>query len=389
MNSVATIDRDRLLRLFLDLVRTDSHSRHEGRVAARLGRELQEIGAEVWVDGAGQVTGSDTGNLLACLPGTVPGAPPILLCAHMDTVVPGEGVAPTVEGDVVRSDGRTVLGGDDKSGCAIICEVARVLQESAIPHGEVEMVFTVCEEVGLLGAKSLDTSRLHARRGLVLDADEPECLFTRAPGADRIRATVRGIEAHAGMCPERGISAIQVAAEAIAAMRLGRIDDETTANIGRIEGGRATNIVPPEVTLAGEVRSHDERKLAVHSRHLRECLEAAASRHHVVLDGREVHAEARVHIEREYEAMRLADDSPAVRLVTQAAAAAGLAVRTASMGGGSDANVLNQRGFEVANLGTGMHEVHTVREWLDVGEMVRAAVIVLETVRLAAARAAP
>src|SRR4051794_29669543 len=240
-----TISRERLLALFLDLVRIDSHSRRERGVALRLVPELEALGAEVRFDDAGTKVGGDTGNLIARIDGTVD-VEPLLLSAHMDTVVPGEGVQPIIDGDVVRSDGRTVLGGDDKSGLAVICEVVRALREQRVPHGPVDVVFTICEEVGLLGARHLDLTGLRARTGLVLDSDAPGFLVTRAPAANHMEFVVRGIEAHAGMAPERGISAIKVAAEGIAAMRLGRIDDETTANIGVIRGGAATNIVPNE-----------------------------------------------------------------------------------------------------------------------------------------------
>ena len=174
----------------------------------------------------------------------------------MDTVVPGEGIRPIRDGDILRTDGRTVLGGDDKSGVAIICEALRVVKENRLPCADVDVVFTICEEAGLIGAKCLDVSRLRARTGLVLDSDSVGFLFTKAPAKNRMEFRVHGLEAHAGVCPERGINAIQVAAEGIAHMRLGRIDHETTANIGVVEGGMAVNIVPNQVVLRGEARSH-------------------------------------------------------------------------------------------------------------------------------------
>src|SRR5262245_4876756 len=177
------VSTERMTKLFLELVRIDSHSRKELDVARRLERELGMLGAEVWFDDAGAKVGGNVGNLLARVRGTV-AAEPLLLSAHMDTVVPGEGVKPIIEDDVIRSDGTTVLGGDDKSGLTIVCEVLRVLAERGIPHGDIEVAFTICEEVGLLGAKHLDVSRLRARSGLVLDSDAPGYLFTRAPAAN-------------------------------------------------------------------------------------------------------------------------------------------------------------------------------------------------------------
>ncbi len=382
--ATAGISRERLTTLFLELVRIDSHSRQERAMAERLARELRDLGAEVWVDDAGAKVGGTTGNVLARVAAT-PGATtvaPLLLSAHMDTVIPGEGVRPIVEGDVIRTDGTTVLGGDDKSGCAIICEVLRVLRDEGIPHGVVEVAFTICEEVGLLGAKHLDVSGLTARAGLVLDSDAPGYLFTRAPASNHLTFTVHGLEAHAGMAPERGINAIRVAAEGVAAMRLGRIDEATTANIGIVTGGGAINVVPKLVRLEGEARSHDAGKLAVQCEHMQHALEGAAARHTIVLDGREVRARVESVIERSYDAMDVPDAAPIVQLVLRAAASLGHSVESAPMGGGCDANVLNGRGFQVANLGTGMRDIHTVKEWLRVGDMVRTAEVIVEMLRL-------
>jgi tripeptide aminopeptidase len=281
-----TVDRQRIVDLFLELVRIDSLSRRERAVAQRLERELGALGAAIDYDTAGERVGGQVGNLIAHLPGTRAGVAPLLLCAHMDTVAPGENVRPVVEQGVIRSDGTTVLGGDDKSGCAVVCEAVRVLRERGIPHGPIDVVFTICEEVGLLGAKHLDIDRVRARTGLVFDSDAIHLLYTRAPGANMIEVTVEGLEAHAGMCPERGLSAIQVAAAAIAPMRLGRIDAETTANLGVIQGGTAINVVPKRVVVCGEARSHDPAKLDAQTAHMRGCFEDAAARYATILDER-------------------------------------------------------------------------------------------------------
>jgi tripeptide aminopeptidase len=203
-------------------------------------------------------------------------------------------------------------------------------------------------------------------------------VFTKAPGSTLVRVTVRGRAAHAGMAPEAGISAIRVAAEAVAAMRLGRIDDETTANLGRIEGGRAVNIVPDEVRVEGEARSHDPEKLAAQCAHMRACFEDAAGRH----PGAAVHVE----LEAMYRPMAVDDDAPIMRLLREAAAHVGRPITAAGMGGGCDANILNHRGLEVVNLGTGMREIHTTNEWLKVSDMVAAAEVTLAAIRLAAGR---
>lgn len=376
------IQRERLKELLIELVQIDSLSRREQAIALRLKRELEELGGRVWMDDAGARVGGTAGNLIAHFHGNVAGAAPLLLSAHMDTVVPGEGVAPVLEGTILRSDGRTVLGGDDKSGIAIICEVLRVAREKNLPCSDTDVVFTICEEAGLLGAKCLDVSRLRARRGLVLDSDSVGFLFTKAPAANRIEFDIHGLAAHAGVCPEKGISAVQVAAEGIAEMRLGRIDKETTANIGLIEGGMAVNIIPNTVRLKGEARSHNEEALERQTRHMVQCLEEAAARHTLELDGRRFQAKVEARIERDYDRMEVAEDSPIVRLVRTAGRNLGIEVRTLATGGGCDANVLNKKGLEVANLSTGMREIHTVKEWLDLNDLYVSAQMVLEIVRL-------
>jgi tripeptide aminopeptidase len=379
---MASVNPERLRKLLLELVQIDSLSRHERTIALRLKHELESAGAVCEFDRAGEAVQGDTGNLVGRLAGTVRGVAPLLLCAHMDTVVPGEGVKPIVEGNIVRTDGNTVLGGDDKSGCATICEALHQLREQNIAHGPIEVVFTICEEVGLLGAKNLDLGLISAREGLVLDSDAPGCLFVRAPGAQSLRFTVRGLEAHAGMAPERGISAIKVASEAIARMKLGRIDEETTANLGLIQGGRAVNIIPNEVTVRGEARSRDAAKLAAQIEHMVGCFTEAVARATVTIDGKRVDATLEYAAQPEYAAMNVPDDAPLVRKVVEAARRAGRVVKPEAMGGGCDANIFNQRGLTVANLGTGMRDIHTVREWLDVNDMIGAAEVTLELIKL-------
>jgi tripeptide aminopeptidase len=381
------INQERIKNLLIELIKIDSLSRREYDVAMRLKREMENLGATVSIDDAGQRVGGNVGNLIATFAGTSRSAPPILLSAHMDTVVPGEGIVPILDGDILRTDGRTVLGGDDKSGVAIICEAIRVLQEQRLPYGDIDVVFTICEESGLIGAKCLDVGRLRARTGLVLDSDSVGFLFTRGPGANRLEFRVRGLEAHAGVCPERGINAIQVAAAGIAQMKLGRIDYETTANIGVIEGGMAVNIVPNSVLLRGEARSHSPEKLEQQTRHMLGCLEEAAARHTVTLDGKTAHAAVEAKIDRDYDRMNVPESAPIVQLVYAAGRNLHVNVATQATGGGCDANIFNQKGLEVANLGTGMRDIHTVNEWLDLKDLYLSAEMVLEVLRLNAAAA--
>ena len=376
------INQERIKNLLLELIRIDSISRKERDVAERIKAYCEELGAEVEIDEAGEKVGGNTGNVIARFKGTIPGAEPIMMSAHMDTVVPGEGVKPIVEGDIIRSDGTTVLGGDDKSGCAVIIETIRCLKEQNIPHTDIEAIFSICEEVGLLGAKHVDVSRLRSRYGLVFDSDDPGFLFTKGPSANHMEFRIHGLESHAGVAPEQGISAIKIAAEGIAAMKLGRIDQETTANIGVIEGGKATNIITNLVTLKGEARSLNDEKLEAQTRHMVECFKDAAARYEVTVDGVTTRARVEEHITREYSAMDVPDSSKVVQLVFAAAARLGQKVETMSSGGGCDANIFNRKGIECANLGTGMRAIHTVKEWLDVKDMYASAEMTLEILKL-------
>ncbi|HVF86491.1 MAG TPA: M20/M25/M40 family metallo-hydrolase [Pyrinomonadaceae bacterium] len=376
------INQERIKNLLLELVQIDSHSLKERDVAERIKKHCEEIGAEVEIDDAGEKVGGNSGNVIARFKGTIPGAEAIMMSAHMDTVVPGEGVKPVIEGDIIRTDGRTVLGGDDKSGCAVIIETIRCLKEQNIPHTDIEAIFSICEEVGLLCAKHLDASKLRAKYGIVFDSDDPGFLFTKGPSANHMEFKIFGLESHAGVAPEEGISAIRIAAEGIAAMKLGRIDEETTANIGVIEGGKATNITTNLVTLRGEARSLDDEKLEAQTRHMIGCLEDAAAKYEVTVAGVTTKGRVESHVTREYDAMDVPDESRVVQLVFAAAKRVGLKVQTLASGGGCDANIFNKRGIECANFGTGMRAIHTVKEWLDVKDMYASAEMALEVMKL-------
>ncbi|MCA1593115.1 MAG: M20/M25/M40 family metallo-hydrolase [Acidobacteria bacterium] len=376
------INQERIKNLLLELVQIDSISRKERDVAERIKQLCEEMGATVEIDDAGSKVGGNSGNVIARFRGTIPDAEPIMMSAHMDTVVPGEGVKPVVVGDIIRTDGTTVLGGDDKSGVSVIIETICCLQEQNIPHTDIEAVFSICEEVGLLGAKHVDVSRLRAKYGLVFDSDDPGFLFTKGPSANHFEFKIYGLESHAGVAPEQGISAIKIAAEAISVMKLGRIDDVTTANIGVIHGGEATNIITNLVTLKGEARSLDEDKLNAQTAHMIKCLEDAAAKYEVTVDGVTTRGRVESDVTREYYSMDVSDDSRVVKLVLEAASRMGLEVKTLASGGGCDANIFNKRGIECANLGTGMRAIHTVKEWLDVKDMYASAEMTLEIMKL-------
>ncbi len=377
------INEARIREYFLDLVQIDSESFDEHAMAQRMREDLKEVGAvEVSEDGAGSKLGSNAGNIIARFKGAVSDAPPLFLCAHMDTVVPGKGVKPHLDGDVVHTDGTTILGADDKSGIAIILEALRVAKEREFRTGDLEVVFTICEEKGLLGASALDLSQLRSKFGLVFDATDPSVLYTKAPAANHFEWRIYGQAAHAAVAPERGISAIQIAAHAIATMRLGRIDEETTANVGIIKGGMATNIIPEMVVVQGEARSRNLDKLAAQTQHMVQCFEEAAAKFRVELET-EVHVgRVDAHIEKAYDAMNLSDDSAIVRLAQAAGKNLNVPVPTMAMGGACDANVFNGKGIAVANMGTGMRDIHSTNESIDLRDMNNTGRVVLELLRL-------
>jgi len=376
------IDTERMREYVMELIRVDSVSKKEKEVAVKLKRDLDELGAECYFDNAGDRVGANTGNLIAKIEGNESNAPPILLSAHMDTVEPGEGIEPSIDDGVIRSDGTTILGSDDKAGLAVIIEVLRTIKDRGLPCGNIEIAFTVCEEIGLLGAKHIATSAFDAKYGIVLDSSSPSYLVTQCPSSEKLEFRVIGLEAHAGVCPERGLSAIQVAGEAISKMNLGRIDEETTANIGLISGGMGVNIIPNCVHITGEVRSHSERKLRKQIDHMRTCFKEAASHYEVVLDGERVPARVEEVIERLYEKMDVSTDSVPAKLINKAVENLDHEITPRKIGGGCDANYFNLKGIECVNLGTGMREIHTVNEYLVLEEFNRSAEIMLEALQL-------
>jgi tripeptide aminopeptidase len=346
-------------------------------MADLLKRKLLEIGLEAIEDSAGSQVGSDTGNIIGRLPGKS-GAPVLLLSAHMDTVEPGRGVKPLIDGEVVRSSGDTVLGSDDKAGVVAILEVLRLIKEQNIEHGTIEVVFTICEEGGLFGSKHLDYSQISAAAGFVLDSDGPPgTIITRAPFQDHIGATITGRAAHAGINPEQGINAIMVASQAIAGMRVGRIDEETTSNIGIISGGKATNIVPDSVTIQGEARSLDHAKLVAQTDHMCEKIKLTANK---------FGAKTKVVVDRQYDGFSLDERALPVRLALKAAKNLGINANLKTTGGGSDANIFNSKGIAAVVLGIGMNKVHTTEEYISLADLNGNVRYLLEIVRAANCR---
>lgn len=369
------MDPRRLLDSFLSLVAIDSPSREEGELARHLASLFEEVGAEVGFDDTTGSTGSDTGNLIATLPGDVPGA--IVLSAHLDTVDPCRGVEAHIVDGSVCSIGETILGADDKAGIAVALETVRSLVDSGVPRPTVKVVLTVQEEVGLLGAKALSHEDASGDLVLVLDSDGvPGTIVVAAPFHHTFTATFTGRAAHSGVAPEQGVSAIEAASRAIAALDWGRHSEDTTSNIGRISGGIATNIVAPSCEVQGECRSLDG--------------EAAWDRRRIIDDAFSEAAEAvgcglDMRWTLEYEGFKRTADDPTVRFVAEAAESIGIEPIHVRSGGGSDANIFAGHGLRVLVLGVGMRDFHTVDESISVADLEATTRLVLAVVgRMAA-----
>lgn len=364
------VNTERLNRTFCELVRIYAPSRNECGVRDDLKERLRRLGARVTEDGAGEATGGACGNLIAVFPANAEGLPGVAFTAHMDCVEKCEGIEPVLEDGVYRSKGDTILGGDDKAGVAAILEALAVMKETMIPHGKILAVFTVQEETSLGGSRHFD--RKYAEGidfGYVLDADgAPGTLINAGPGEYKVTCTMHGRAAHAGIAPEKGVNAVKMAAAAIARMESGRIDEETTCNVGVIEGGLATNIVPETCVVRAEARSRSPEKLEAVVNRMTEAFRSAEAD---FPGGR-----ADVETELLYEGFRIGEDHPAMRLARAACAAKGFPVRVTSTGGGSDANWFNRNAFPAMLLGVGMTDFHTSDESLAEKDLIDAAELV-------------
>lgn len=362
------MNKDRIVSQFLEFVQISSPSGKEGNFAKLLKEEMEKLGLEVVVDReAGVKANSDAGNLIGYLKGTKD-VEPIMFCAHMDTVTPCENIEPVIEDGIIKSKGNTILSGDDKGGIVAILEGIRHLKENNIPHGDIEVVFTIFEEGGLFGAKYLDYSLVKSKMAFILDSGgNVGQVIVQGPAQSQIHAKFHGKAAHAGLSPEKGISAIQVAARAIDRMNLLRIDEETTANIGIIKGGSATNIVADYAELEFEARSLNQEKLDKQVQHMVETLEKAAEDFGATVD---------IDAKLNYPSFKLDMEEPVLKIVEKAMNKVNVTYEPTSTGGGSDTNIFNGNGIKATNLAIGMFNAHSVDEYIAVDDLVKAAELV-------------
>ncbi|HLR80051.1 MAG TPA: M20/M25/M40 family metallo-hydrolase [Bacillota bacterium] len=367
------INEERLLNEFLELVQIDSETKDEANIANVLKDKFTKLGLDVVEDDAKEKTGHGAGNLICTMKGNKQAVDPIYFTSHMDTVVPGKGVKPSIKDGYIVSDGTTILGADDKVGLAAMLESIRFIQENELEHGTIQFVITVGEESGLVGAKALDPQAVQAKFGYALDSNgKVGDIIVAAPTQAKLFTVIKGKTAHAGVAPEEGISAITLAAKAVAKMPLGRIDDETTANIGRFEGGKQTNIVCDHVEILAEARSLTPEKMEAQVAKMKEAFETTAQEHG---------GEADVEVQVMYPGFKQKRGDQVVEIARDAAKAIGRDSQLLTSGGGSDANVISSFGIPTVNLAVGYEEIHTTNERMPIEELIKITELVIAIVQ--------
>jgi len=370
------INQNRVVEEFIELVKIDSESKNEAEIARVLKKKLEDLGLDVVEDDTKETTGLGSGNLIAKLSATKASGDTILFSCHFDTVTPGIGIEPIINGDIIETNKSTILGADDKAGIAALLEGIRVLKEQNIDHGDVEIVLTGGEEIGLIGATVVDKSALCSTYGFALDSGgKVGEIIVASPDQGKIKATVHGIAAHAGVAPEAGVSAIEIAAKAITNMPLGRLDEELTANIGIINGGERTNIVTDLVEVVGEARAITFSKLENQMNTMKKAFIEAAEERGCTVD---------IEIEYSRVGYRLLETDRVVEVASEAVKNVGRTPQLAATGGGSDANIFTSAGIPTANLGVGYLDIHSKDEKMPITELVKLSELVVELIKVAA-----
>ncbi|MEI6520061.1 MAG: M20/M25/M40 family metallo-hydrolase [bacterium] len=350
-----TVNTERLLSLFLDLVKINAISRAEKPVADFLVPIMSQLGASIDFDNAHLSLSGEIGNMFCEFPGTVEGET-LLFSAHMDTVQPTENLNLVISDDRIMTDGTTILGADDRAGIAAIIEMIRTIKENSIPHPPIEIIFNIAEEIGLMGSQFLDYSKVSAKIGFIPDtSSSPGAIIYSAPAQKHLKATINGKASHAGMAPQDGISAITALAKAIARMPQGKIDNETTANVGIISGGKATNIIADKAVAECEARSRNPEKLIKLINEMQTIF---------IEEAEQIGAIANIEITDLYPSFKLPLDTNTIQIASQAAIELGLPVTISETGGGSDANFFNGAGIKTVIIGTGMCNPHSTREYI-------------------------
>ncbi len=362
------VNEKRILDLFFDLVKIDSESFEEKGVSDFLENYFSRKGLEVYRDKAGEMSGGNGSNIIVHIKGDIEGEG-IVLNAHQDTVKPGKGIKPYIKDGFVYSEGDTILGGDDKAGIAAIIETYEVLKENNIPHRDLTLFFTITEEAGMKGAKNLDLTKLPCKEIVFVDSPAaPGKISLAGPAKNGIVAKFTGRKAHAGIEPEKGVSACSMMAKAIAGFSFGRIDEETTANVGTVSGGDVTNVVAEFAEFTAEIRSRNGDKLRAQTALLKASCEEAA---------KEFGGEVEFIVSNDYPELKLNKDSFIHTQMLKAYEAEGITPEYVMSGGGGDANILAGEGYNTIGLGCGMYDVHATTEKLCIAELLQSVRIML------------
>ena len=358
------INRQRLIDEFISLVKIDSLTKQERKMADALMAKLKDMGLESYEDDTGPKIGGNAGNVICHVKGKK-SKPTLLLMAHMDTVLPGISKTAVIDGDIIKSDGTTVLGGDDAAGIVVILETVKSLMEDNTPFGDLYIVFTVAEEGGLFGARALDLSKTPADYAIILDeGGKIGTVAIKAPYYNRFSVCFKGRAAHAGIEPEKGLSAIMLASKAIADMpHFGRIDSESTSNIGTIKGGEVRNIVCDTCTIEGETRSISEEKIDKFTDDIL---------NHFKNTTEKLGGSVEIDEERMYPGFHIEETHEIIQLLKKASGISSIPLELHATGGGSDTNIINDAGIPAVNISVGMSSVHSTDEYIHISDLEKA-----------------
>ena len=366
------INEKRIVDNFLDMIKIPSPSLKERAMADYVKVQLENIGLEVTEDNAGKSCNGNAGNIIGVLKAKGPNKKKILFSAHMDTVLPCSKVTPIIENGIIKSDGTTVLGGDDKAGIVAILEMLYQLNENNLDHPEIIVVFSIAEEVGLLGARAMDIEKYNPDFGIIIDSGgSPGTVIIQAPFSAKGKIEIIGRSAHAGLEPENGINALVVASHAITQLRIGRIDENTTSNIGVVIGGTAANIVMPNVSMMYEARSFDGKVLDELLAETKSIFSETAKK---------FGAEFKESIIKGYNGFKIKEDSEILEILKKACKNIDIEYKPMKCGGGSDTNIYNEKGISSVNLGIGMSKVHTKEEFIKIDDMIECTKLLLSII---------
>lgn len=372
------MSKTRLVETFTKLVQIDSVSRNEGAIHAYLHELFSTMGLEVTEDNSKEATGLGGNNIIATYYGKT-NQEPLFFSCHTDTVTPGVGIEVVEKEGVLYSKGDTILGADDKAGIAILIEAMQRIQEENIATGNIEIVLSPGEEIGLLGASALDMHLIEADYGYVLDsAFEVGRVTIASPTLFMYDVTITGKAAHAGLEPEKGVSCVSILAEALKSIPIGRLDEKTTTNIGVIQGGEATNIVMDKMLVKGEVRAIDPKRTDQLVAQMQGAFEEAAEK---------FGGQVAINVKKMATGFHIGDEEPVMQLFIQSAEKLGYEVIREISGGGSDANIFNTGGKTCVNFSIGYDKIHTTEELVVIDEMEKAVNLVIELLQQAPAKA--